>query len=371
MKEVDTDKNEEGSVALEVVQTSALEATERAAIDTQIATAKKYPRSMQVFKKRAIDMATIDEETAESCIYRRPVGMKNGEQQYAEGMSVRMAEIVGASYGNLRVKAFIMEQTERFVRACGQAIDLETNFASSSEVVESTVDKMGRPYSERQRLLVAKVALSKARRDATFQVVPRALGRPVETAVRSLLMGDSETLTKRRAKVISWISKLGIDAKRVYAALKIAGEAELGAEQLETLTGIRTAIKDNETTIDEAFPNVETKKPIFTPPPGEKKADSHPDLEAQTPPPESKPAPEKKDEPAAPQFTQAEREAIIDKMKNSMMDCDVSESKLFKYAAGLKAVPEGVTELFALPTAVLAKLILAVPALSTKNKSAP
>lgn len=238
----------------ELVPVSASEALERASVDSQITTAKRYPRSLQLFKKRAIDMACLDEETAESCLYRRPVGMKDGVQQFAEGMSVRMAEIVGASYGNLRVQAQIIEQTPRFVRARGTAIDLESNFASSSEVIESTVDKRGNPFSERMSIVIAKSALSKAKRDATFSVVPRALAKPVETEVRKLLMGDSEALTKRRARVVQWINKLGIDVKRVYGALKVAGEAELGAEQLEMLTGIRTALKDNETTIDEAFP---------------------------------------------------------------------------------------------------------------------
>lgn len=354
--------NEVEHVAFEVVQASALEATERAAIDTQIATAKKYPRSMQLFKKRAIDMATLDEDTAESCIYRRPVGKErdpktgNMVQKFAEGMSVRMAEIVGASYGNLRVKSFIVEQTERSVRACGQAIDLETNFASSSETVESTVDKNGNPYSERQRILIAKVALSKARRDATFQVVPRALAKPVENEVRRLLLGDSETLTKRREKVISWIGKLGIDPNRVYAALGIAGEQELGAEQLEQLTGIRTAIRDNETTIDESFPKDDSlRKPIFTGQNAAKKVDEkHPDLE-----------PAKQPVPVV--MTPAEREAMIDQMKEKMLDNDVSEARLWKYAQDGKHVPEGISALFELPSDILAKLAIAIPSLKGKK----
>ncbi len=253
------------SEELEVLAPSVSEALETASVNSQITTAKRYPRSLQAFKKRALDMACLDEETAESCLYRRPVGMKAGVQQFAEGMSIRMAEIVGASYGNLRVQATIIEQTPRQVIARGMAIDLESNFASSSEVIEATVKKDGTPYDERMRVVIAKSALAKARRDATFQVVPRALAKPIESAVRSLLLGDSETLTKRREKVISWISKLGIDAKRVYAALGIAGESELGAEQLEQLTGLRTAIKDNEVTIDEAFPVAapDIKKPIF------------------------------------------------------------------------------------------------------------
>jgi hypothetical protein len=316
---------ESGAEVLEVVTLSALEATERASIDIQISTAKKYPRSLQAFKKRAIEMATIDEETAEKCLYRRPVGKELNpvtgrmEQKFAEGMSIRMAEIVGACYGNLRVKAFMVEENPRFVKACGQAIDLETNFASSSEAMESCIDKQGRPYSERTRILTGKVALSKARRDATFQVVPRALARPVEAAVRSLLMGDSKTLSKRRELAAGWISKLGIDPKRVYEALGIAGEAELGIDQLETLTGLKTAIKDNETTIDEAFPDPnapEAGSKKVSGITGAKKEKSDP---AATSKPEEKSIPPVADDPA-------EKKKAMGILEGLMLDLGWSES---------------------------------------------
>lgn len=247
----------ETTTELELLSEDRSAVLEKAMIDTQIATAKQYPRSLDRFKKSAISMALIDEETAASCIYRRPVGKdpETGKQKYAEGMSIRMAEIVGASYGNLRVAATLIEQTPRQVRARGMAIDLESNFASTSEVVEATIKKNGQPIDERMRVVIAKAALAKARRDATFQVVPRALAKPIETEVRRLLLGDSKSIADRRAKVMAWINVLGIDVKRVWAALGIGGEADLGVEQLEELTGIRTAIKDGEVTIDEAFPD--------------------------------------------------------------------------------------------------------------------
>jgi hypothetical protein len=253
---VDPEIVEEGQVAF---APSAIEAMVRGEIDVQIATAKRYPRSLETFQKRAIAMATIDEETAESCLYRRPVGKKKDErgrwkEEYAEGMSVRMAEIVGACYGNLRVYATLIEQPAEYVRTRGMAIDLETNFASSSEVIESTLRQDGTPYSPRMRVVVAKATLSKARRDATFQVVPKALAKPIETAVRQVLLGNAETLDKRRQRVAAWIAKIGIEERRVYVALGIEGPADLTAEKLEIITGLRTAIKDNETTIDEAFP---------------------------------------------------------------------------------------------------------------------
>jgi hypothetical protein len=228
-------------------------------IDQQIATAHQYPRSIAKFQKRALEMVTLDEETAESCLYSRPVGKNSdGSQKYAEGMSIRMAEIVGSCYGNLRVGAMLIEMTERYVKARGFAHDLETNFASTSEVVESTVDKHNRPFSERMRVVVAKAALAKARRDATFSVVPKALCKRLESDARQTAIGDASTLAKRRAAVMQWVTKLGIDPARVFAAINVTGEADIGLDQLATLTGIKTAIKDGDTTIDEAFP------PAFT-----------------------------------------------------------------------------------------------------------
>lgn len=240
------------SNAIEVTPLSAIESITRGEIDIQISTAHRFPRSMQTFKRRAVEMATLDEETAASCLYSRPVG----GGKFAEGLSVRTAEIVGACYGNLRVGAMIVEQTERYVTARGMAHDLESNFASSCEVIESTVKKDGTPYDERMRVVIAKACLAKARRDATFQVVPKALCKPIETAARAVALGDATTLDKRRDNCMAWIGKLGIDPARVFASLGILGADELGLEQLATLLGLKTAIKDGELQVDEAFPPV-------------------------------------------------------------------------------------------------------------------
>lgn len=262
--------DKENSVS--VVQAGSLEIISRAEIDMQIATAHRYPRSLAAFKKRALEMVSLDEDTAESCIYRRPVGKKRDKktgqwkEEFAEGMSIRMAEIVGACFGNLRVGAMIIEQTERYVKARGVAHDLESNFLSTSDIIESTVTSEGNPFSERMRAVVAKATLAKARRDATFSVVPRALCKAIEDQARKIAIGDATTLARRRAAVMQWIAKIGVEPERVYAALGIAGEADIGIEQLEILTGIKTAIKDGETTADEAFPK-DAKGPMQEPSP--------------------------------------------------------------------------------------------------------
>ncbi len=49
---------------VEVLAPGALELLERAQIDMQIATAKKYPRDIARVKKRMLDFATLDEDMA-------------------------------------------------------------------------------------------------------------------------------------------------------------------------------------------------------------------------------------------------------------------------------------------------------------------
>lgn len=67
----------------------------RAEIDIQIATAHKYPRDLKRSIKTAKDMATSSVEIAEDCRYMKPVGKdRNGVMQYADGPSVRLAEIM-------------------------------------------------------------------------------------------------------------------------------------------------------------------------------------------------------------------------------------------------------------------------------------
>lgn len=245
--------------SLEVLQPSQIEALERAQIDVQVATAHKYPRSLQQFRTRSMSMACLDPETAESCIYCRPVGKEQNAQgkwveKFAEGASIRLAEIVAASYGNIRAASRIIEQTERFVRCEGVCHDLETNYAGKSECVEATVKKDGTPYSERQRALVAKVCLAKAYRDGIFKVVPRALCKPVFDAAKKVAAGQGLSIEKRREKVKAWITQLKIDEQRMFVALDVRGWDEIGEEQLLTLTGLKTSMADGDVTIEEAFP---------------------------------------------------------------------------------------------------------------------
>lgn len=233
---------------------------ERATIDMQVATAHQYPRDLERFKANALKLATMDEETAASCLYRRPVGKdRNGQEKYAEGMSIRMAEIVAGCYGNLRVGTRTVESTPRYVVAQGAAHDLESNYSATSECKEATVTKSGQPYDERMRIVIEKAAAAKARRDAIFSVVPRAAVKFIETEIRKMLFGGGANLDKWRERIAAWVTRLGIDEARVWAALGVSGADALQQPEIEKLVGIKTAIASGDVTIDEAFPEIQQK----------------------------------------------------------------------------------------------------------------
>lgn len=234
----------------EVMAPSVITSIERAQIDSQIATAHAYPRSLELFKKRAHSMATLDLATAESCIYSRPVG--GGKT--AEGASIRFAEIVAACYGNLRVASRIIEQTPRQVRCEGVAHDLESNYAGKSECVEPTVKQNGEPYSESQRSVVAKACLAKAYRDAVFKVVPKALCKSIIEAARAVINREVATIEQRRDRAKQWLKQIKVQDDRVFGVLGVKGWSEVTDDQLLVLTGLKTAINEQDTTIEEAFP---------------------------------------------------------------------------------------------------------------------
>lgn len=281
---------------LEVVQPSALEAINRAEVDIQIATAHRFPRSLEKFIKRATAMATLDQEIAESCIYKLKRRNEDGTQKIIEGESIRLAEIVAASYGNMRIAAQITEQTPTRVTVRAVAHDLETNVLFAQEKVAKTVKRNGEPYSEDMQVIAANALVSKATRDAIFRVIPKSMVKSIKDAARKVAIGDSTTLTERRTKAMAWVKTLGIELSRVFLAIGVKGESEIGLEQLETLIGLHTAIKEGDMTPEQAFPAIGDEQPargqsadVKLPrkkrePKEEKAADTHPELQPEVPP---------------------------------------------------------------------------------------
>jgi hypothetical protein len=213
-----------------------------------IATAKRFPRSLKTFKDRALEMATLDQETAESCIYALP---RDGKT--IEGPSSRFAEILASAYGNMRIEGRPVDDDGRFITARGTAFDIQNNVLIAFETKRRITSKNGKRFSDDMVGVTSNAATSIAIRNAVLKVVPKAFWGPVYDACRQVAVGDASTLVGRRDKMLAYFLKLGVTHEKVFRLLEIKGAEDITLEHLATLKGLATAIKEGDTTVDEAF----------------------------------------------------------------------------------------------------------------------
>lgn len=248
MSNNDTFNNDEPRQA-EVIMPSALEVMTRAECDVQIATAHRFPRSLASFFKKAESMATATPEIAASMEYAKPVG---GDR--VKGPSARLAEIVAATYGNLRVQARVISETATEIVAQGVAHDLESNVAMSTEVAVSIVKRDGvTRFGNDQVATMRAAACSKARRNAIFLAVPVALCLPVIAAARKVAAGDAKTMPERRATLLTWYEKQGVKLATILAWLGVKGVEDIGLDQMADLNAAANAAKDDGVSLASIF----------------------------------------------------------------------------------------------------------------------
>lgn len=230
----------------------------RAELDQAVSTAKAYPRSVAKFKAEALTMATLDVDTAASCFYALKRG-KGEDSKIIEGPSIRLAEIIGSAWGNLNYGARVVSIDDRFLTAQGVCRDLERNVSMTAEVTRSIWGKFGR-YSQDMIAVTANAACAIALRNAIFKVVPMAYAKDILAQARKVAIGDAKTLTARRASMIEYFGKMGVDSKRVLWALEKNSLEDIGLDEIQILVGLATAIKDGDATIEESFPARDPKE---------------------------------------------------------------------------------------------------------------
>jgi hypothetical protein len=227
-----------------------------AEIESQIATAKEYPRNISKFKDKLMSMANLDQSTAEGCFYALPRAGKS-----ISGPSIRFAEIALSCYGNAVAQADVTGEDDKYVYATGMCRDLENNVAVRITTRRRITNRDGIKFKDDMIATTANAACAIALRNAIFKIVPAAFTKEAFDKVKLTAVGDAESFSNRRANVLDRLQKLGVDEKRVLNALRRASVDELTLNDVTVLIGLGTAVHDGETTLDEAFPEpVEEQK---------------------------------------------------------------------------------------------------------------
>lgn len=241
---------------IQILDAGIYEQQDRAMIDTQIATAKKYPRNITRSTNNAIAIVTMDMETAKVCTYSVPRGGKS-----ITGPSVHLAKILLQQWGNLRVEAKVVETSDRQLTSEAVCFDLETNIAVKVQVKRSIMTKNGR-MNDDMITVTGNAANSIALRNAVYNVIPRGVVDKVYDSAKKMITGDlsSETklIAKRKQVVDALKDTYNITEEEVLKAVGKAAQSQLTTDDIITLIGIGTAIKDGDTTVDFAFRNTKS-----------------------------------------------------------------------------------------------------------------
>ncbi len=232
----------------EVLSPSVAMVQQQVEIDVAIATAHRFPRSPTQFINRAISLATITPEIAASCEYAKPVG-----GQKVKGPSARLAEIVAATYGNIRIQARVISESSSQVTAQGVAHDLETNTAQSTEVTVSLLKRDGSRVGPEQVATAHASACAKARRNATFLVVPLAIIQPIIARAREVAAGTAETLPARREAMLVWFESKGTKRSKILEWLGVKAITDIGLDQMADLIAAQNTAKEEGVDLAEIF----------------------------------------------------------------------------------------------------------------------
>lgn len=227
-------------------------------LDKQISTALAYPRKLAAVLDEASSLATRDLGVATDCMYALPRKQKDAATgrmvtKNIEGPTVRFAEILGYCWGNMRIGARVVDETGDYVIAQGIAHDLQKNICITMEVRRKITGRDGQRFSADMVAVTGQAAAAIARRNATLAVIPKPLWQPIYESAVKVIKGDSSTLVQRRDKILQRFQQMSVTPEMVCRSLGIDSVLDITLDDLVTLIGIGTALKDGTTTVEVAF----------------------------------------------------------------------------------------------------------------------
>jgi hypothetical protein len=264
-------ENETEPLNMEVLPNSSqagmVEQMTRAEVDLQIATARKFGRpDLSVIEKRIKDIVCRTPEAAGTAFYTLRRKNKDGSTKLIQGPSIRLMEAAMSQYQHLRVDAQVAfvdtSGSEPHVVMVGTCHDLLNNVAvrqPNRRQIHTRwdKDKGARVVTEDAITLAVNSAASFAIRNAARRVIPESIISGAMAEAKRVAVGDARSLADRRVSMVTHFAQLGVDKERVLGSIKRASLDDVTGEDLANLIGIAAAIKDEQMTIDEAFP-VET-----------------------------------------------------------------------------------------------------------------
>ena len=223
----------------------------QAELNQAITTARAFPRSIDQAMRNILSLATLDDETAEECVYALPRGGKP-----IRGPSVRFAEIIASQWGNCHCASRVVavDKFEKVVIAEGVFLDLQSGMKRTAQVRRRITDKHGRLFNEDMITVTGNAAASIAMREAILKGIPKGVWRRAYDRCEQVIAGDVETLVVRREKAMKAFATFGVTPEQIFSCLDVGGLDDVGLDEITTLTAMFKAIKSGEQKVEDYFP---------------------------------------------------------------------------------------------------------------------
>jgi hypothetical protein len=215
---------------------------------TEIMLARAYPRKEVECIERATALATIDKDVAESCFYSVPRAGKR-----IVGPSVRLAEIMATTWGNLRVASRVIDESDNQVTAQAVCDDLQTNVKVMVEKRRRITKRDGTRYDDDGITNAMNAAASIAMRDAVFKIIPKTFVNAVYEKARDVALGNAKSMKERRHNLVKYWVEKGVTEKQLLEHLGYKKQDEITLDDLDYLIGIASGIKNRDYDVEDVF----------------------------------------------------------------------------------------------------------------------
>ena len=251
------------------VESAAAEA--RATIEARFIMALRRPRDVEGF--RTLLLKEAERPTlAAVAIYRKPVGKKDGKQQYVEGLSVHFIRTAKALYRNIHVDNSVTFENSMYRKIRVQVLDAEACCTESTEIViEKTVERRyadnreivgerensggDKVYivkaTEDELLVKQRAMIAKAERTLTEHLLPRDIMDEARAHIEETQRkADAKDPDAGKRQLLDAFTPLGVAPSDIAAYLGHTADRMSPAE-IKELRGVYSSLKNGEATWDE------------------------------------------------------------------------------------------------------------------------
>ena len=242
-------------------------------IKSQRELALSNPRNEAKVLAACLAELQVAPEFAENAFYAIPYKRRDSEsgesvEEMVEGLSVVSSRAVARRWGNCAVASRIANETDETVELEGVFADFETNtFIRRTVQVKKTFIPRGtaipKPLAGTHLTNAIQAGLSKAERNATLASLPEYFKERIFAAAKQIAGSKDKgkkTDAERLDACYAGFGKFGVEPARVLAYVQANLKGKTTDEVIGTMIGVFNALKDKQTTVEDAFPAPRTEE---------------------------------------------------------------------------------------------------------------